>query len=464
MPPSMSSLKAPSLVIKGEKLKPESADPSERTQISIENSRGIKNSYALMQTLGHGAFGKVSKGINTQTGSIKAIKKVKLTFNESQQFINDIEALEKEAEVGAEVGYTEALLFFANAGKKRIDAYMVSEFCQGMDLQKFIREGKYSPEEFLIVMRGMFDEMNRIHKLGIIHADFKPANFLVNEDLTVKVIDYGFAAFAAEGNKETRGTPKYSPAESFQGADISQKGDIYSVGVTALEGLGLVHEETLSINGNSILRMVPNANLEKELAKACPKLSSKQVKILANLLEGMTKQAPSKRLDPKDFEKMLAVFDKEILKIPPVPQLIGNVEKLLNDVISMLEERAAIASPKEKTAIEKTLGNKAVTPEQLKHPKTLYALRAKIVAADNQSRHDFTFARQIMGEFNSIAKRRLGGNKFTTEANSKSDAVKKLLNTILPVEPWKGLGTANAVGKARKEIEKQYQQNFRSFK
>ncbi|WP_279629000.1 protein kinase domain-containing protein [Legionella anisa] len=101
-----------------------------------------------------------------------------------------------------------------------------------------MQDGNYTPEEFLIIMRGMFGEMRRIHKLGIIHADFKPANFIVNDDLTVKIVDYGFATFQDEENPEPQGTPRYSPAELFSGASITQKGDIYSTGITAAEGLG----------------------------------------------------------------------------------------------------------------------------------------------------------------------------------------------------------------------------------
>ncbi|MGQ3890164.1 serine/threonine-protein kinase [Legionella sp. CNM-1927-20] len=459
-----SSHKTTPVISKGEKLARDKADPTSNTQISIENSEGIKNSYELMQTLGRGAFGKVSKAINAQTGTVRAVKKVKLEISGSDEFIQNIEALEKEARVGAHAdNFTQALLFFPNIKKKRIDAYMVSEFCPGMDLQELIRAGKYSPEEFLIIMRGMLGEMRRIHKLGIIHADFKPANFIVNEDLTVKIVDYGFATFQDDENKEARGTPRYSAAELFSGADISQKGDIYSVGITAAEGLGQVHEDTLALNGKEIRRLVPNGNMEKDLAKACPKLSSKQVKILADLLQRMTKQTPSRRLSPEEFDEILAIYDQEILKIPSVSQVVKNVDTLLKDMISMLERRALKASPIEKQAIQETLGETTFTPEQLKHPKTLYALREKIATASEEKRHDFTFARQIMGEFNHITKQRLSGNKFTSENTSK-DSLKKLVNKILPVKPWYKLSVASSVAAAREEVEKQCQHNFCSLK
>ncbi|HHT0594191.1 TPA: serine/threonine-protein kinase [Legionella anisa] len=461
MPPSLEN--SP-LFVKGQKIARDKSVLDSHTEISIENSEGVQNSYELMQTLGRGAFGKVSKAINSRTGSIRAIKKIKLEFKDSDQFIQDIEALEKEAKVGAHASFTQALLFFPNIEKNRFDAYMVSEFCQGKDLKQFIHEGNYTPEEFLIIMRGMFGEMHRIHKLGIIHADFKPANFIVNDDLTVKIVDYGFATFQDEENPEPQGTPRYSPAELFTGASITQKGDIYSTGITAAEGLGQVHEESLDLNGKKIVRLVANGNMEKDLAKCCPKLSSKQVKILADILQKMTKQSPSKRLSPEEFDEILSIYDKEILKIPPVCEVVKNVDTLLKNVISMLESRALKASPQEKQAIEQTLGETIFTSEQLKHPKTLYALREKIARASQEERKDFTFARQIMGEFNYITKQRLSGNKFTSEHTSKLDSFKRKINQILPVEPWSKLSVAGSVAAVREEVEKQYQHNFSSLK
>ncbi|KTC87184.1 protein kinase domain-containing protein [Legionella brunensis] len=464
----MPSLKSPpkaTLVINaGEKISRDKLDPNSHTEITLNDPSGKKSSYSIMGTLGRGAFGKVSKAINSETGTVKAIKKVKLAFKSSEQLIEDIEALEKEAQVGACADFTKALLFFPKAAEEKnyIAAYMVSEFCPGIDLQKFIQEGKYAPEEFLIIMRGMFGEMNRLHKLGIIHADFKPANFIVNEDLTVKIVDYGFATFQDDENKEARGTPRYSPGELFTGADVTQKGDIYSTGITAAEGLRQVHEEPITVNSKEITRLVPNSNMEKDLAKACPKLSSKQVKILADLLQRMTKQSPDKRLSPEDFDGILATYDREILKIPPVSQIVRNVSTLLDDVIFMLERRILKASPIEKQAIKDTLGELVFTPEQLKHPKTLYALREKIASATAENCDDFTFARQIMGEFRHITKQRLSGNKFTTECTSKFDSLKKLVNQILPVEPWNKLSVARSVAAAREEVEKQYQHNFRN--
>ncbi|WP_256597227.1 protein kinase domain-containing protein [Legionella hackeliae] len=418
-----------------------------------------------MRTLGKGAWGKVVKAKNAQTGTIKAIKIQKIDNSpDSKELVADIK---REASVGAQAEFTRKLVFTEssdNPGEQK--AYMVNEFFAGKDLSKVIEKGKYTTQEFLIIMRGMFQEMYRLQSLGIIHGDIKPANFIVGKDLTVRAVDYGFSALEGADDLVSRGTPLYSPLELFVGAPVSQVADIYSVGIAALEGLGQVKREKLNIaeHESNIIRLMPNADLEKNLAKNRPDLSAKQVKFLVEIIKKMTKQSPTQRLKPYEFKKMLDTYDKEILKIPPVPQVVKNVSKLVDDVIKMLEDRTTEAKPEEKKALRRSLGKKDIdfTAEQLKKPKCLYALKAKIAQASDKDREDFNFARQIMGDLRHITKHRLNGNKFTSNARvAVGDFFGRLVNRVLPIDPWTNLSVSGSVAAVRDEVEKRMQNNFR---
>nr|HAT8712728.1 protein kinase [Legionella jordanis] len=441
------------------------AKHSSKTTISFQDQQELK-SYEVLHKLGKGAWGKVVKAKNVKTGTLKAIKIQKIDTKASDS--KEIEAsIKKEAKVGAHAGYTKAL-FFADSKKNpdRKKAYMVNEFYPGKDLKKLIQKKKYSSQEFLIIMRGIFSEMQRLHKLGIIHGDIKPANFIINKDLTVRAVDYGFASLDGDNAEESCGTPLYSAIELFTGVATNPVSDIYSVGITVAEGLNQVKREQLIVDNQEtqIVRLRPNENLEKSLAQSCPQLSSKQVKILTEMIQKMTKQSPSQRLKPAQFAQMLATYDKEILQIPAVPQIIKNVAQLIDDIILMLEDRAQKAGPAEQKAIMKSLGSAQMScdPKELKSPKNLYALKDKIAQASKEDCENFNFAREIMGDLRHIAKHRLSGNKFTASTATKvGDAFKKLVNRILPIEPWSNLSVSGSVAAARELVEERVQSNFK---
>jgi CheY-like chemotaxis protein/tRNA A-37 threonylcarbamoyl transferase component Bud32 len=79
--------------------------------------------------------------------------------------------------------------------------------------------------------------MGYMHQRNIVHRDLKPANVVQKSDGTVKVLDFGLAAFADEKRLTQEGTffgsPGYAAPESIRGAlDLTPALDIYSLGAT----------------------------------------------------------------------------------------------------------------------------------------------------------------------------------------------------------------------------------------
>ncbi len=60
---------------------------------------------------------------------------------------------------------------------------------------------------------------NYMHKLGIVHRDLKSHNILIDDNLNVKICDFGLARFKADlckGTMQHSGTPAYMAPELFQ--------------------------------------------------------------------------------------------------------------------------------------------------------------------------------------------------------------------------------------------------------
>ena len=76
------------------------------------------------------------------------------------------------------------------------------------------------------------------HQKGIIHRDIKPANIRIQDDNTVKIMDFGIARMGA--SQLTRsgyiiGTLQYMSPEQISGEALDPRTDLFSTGVIAYE-------------------------------------------------------------------------------------------------------------------------------------------------------------------------------------------------------------------------------------
>jgi HEAT repeat protein/tRNA A-37 threonylcarbamoyl transferase component Bud32 len=79
------------------------------------------------------------------------------------------------------------------------------------------------------------------HLAGIVHRDLKPANVLIDNDLLLKIVDFGVAAAQTQGDTQLTktgyviGSPKYMAPEQILGKKVDERADIYSLGVIMYE-------------------------------------------------------------------------------------------------------------------------------------------------------------------------------------------------------------------------------------
>ena len=77
----------------------------------------------------------------------------------------------------------------------------------------------------------ILEPIREIHKKGIIHRDIKPSNIIIDENLEIKIIDFGSSINREEKNGEyIKVTEGYSPLEMYSiSTDIDERTDIYSL-------------------------------------------------------------------------------------------------------------------------------------------------------------------------------------------------------------------------------------------
>jgi len=93
---------------------------------------------------------------------------------------------------------------------------------------------KKKEKVYKIILTQIFSAFDYLHKNHIAHLDIKMDNILINENLDIKIIDFGFASFDPKNslNKFFGGTPNYmSPEIILKRPYISILSDIWSLGI-----------------------------------------------------------------------------------------------------------------------------------------------------------------------------------------------------------------------------------------
>lgn len=121
--------------------------------------------------------------------------------------------------------------------------YYLMEYIPGIGLDKWMAKNPQpKPKVAIEIVKKIALALEALHANDTIHQDLKPANILVDEDLNVKVIDFGsvFVAGVAEifvplEHQGALGTASYSDPHYLMGKNSGVQGDIYALAAITYE-------------------------------------------------------------------------------------------------------------------------------------------------------------------------------------------------------------------------------------
>ncbi|MDP2038810.1 MAG: serine/threonine-protein kinase [Ignavibacteria bacterium] len=117
--------------------------------------------------------------------------------------------------------------------------YISFEYIEGVSLRNLLKQQQLTFEEKNHLMAQLLKGLYYAHQCQIIHRDIKPENIFVDNNLNLKIGDFGLA-LSAEDNFVTNpysivGTPSYMSPEQVRGTKLNAQSDLFSAGVVLYE-------------------------------------------------------------------------------------------------------------------------------------------------------------------------------------------------------------------------------------
>lgn len=221
-------------------------------ELSLENCR-LDKRYDVMDRLGRGSYAEVFAARDTLASpnsphNVVVIKALNVFLQDDLDHALErtlVENFQNEAIALDRVRHPNIISRLGHGTARDLRGtvfhYLVLEYMEGGDLQRFSREHSFGLKQALKYIEQICAGLRHAHRHGIIHRDIKPQNLLLTKDReTVKIADFGVARIYQNDAPITRvGTNIYAPPEHsplvnatheiVTAASLSPASDIYSL-------------------------------------------------------------------------------------------------------------------------------------------------------------------------------------------------------------------------------------------
>ncbi|XP_041349565.1 phosphorylase b kinase gamma catalytic chain, liver/testis isoform-like isoform X2 [Gigantopelta aegis] len=178
----------------------------------------LKGHFLICEIIGVGISSTVRRCVEKKTGKEYAVKiidvsgekgedyQVEQTKKDTLREINILRMCESHENIIELHDYFESAAFI----------FLVFELCKMGELFDYLTEVvSLSEKRTRIIMRQLMEAVDFIHTKSIVHRDLKPENILLDDNMNIKVSDFGFATVLTEDEEllELCGTPGYLAPE-----------------------------------------------------------------------------------------------------------------------------------------------------------------------------------------------------------------------------------------------------------
>jgi serine/threonine protein kinase len=192
--------------------------------------------YEIRECIGRGGMGALFRALDPVLDREVAIKTMLADFSGDEA---GRARFYREARAVARLQHRNIVTLF-DFGEDDGTPYIVMEFLRGDTLGQRMKDGGRLPiDRVLDVAAQLCTGLHFAHARGVVHRDIKPPNIWLNEDGSVKLLDFGIAKFGDTAVTRVGGvvgSVSYMSPEQIAGDDdVDGRSDIFSVGIVLYE-------------------------------------------------------------------------------------------------------------------------------------------------------------------------------------------------------------------------------------
>uniref|UniRef100_A0A3B4AK78 non-specific serine/threonine protein kinase n=1 Tax=Periophthalmus magnuspinnatus TaxID=409849 RepID=A0A3B4AK78_9GOBI len=238
------------------------ADKKKKQYENVRRDENPEETWEIIGELGDGAFGKVFKAQNKQTGILAAAKVIDTKSEE------ELEDYMVEIDILASCDH-DNIVKLLDAFYYESKLWILIEFCAGgaVDAVMLELERPLTEPQIRVVCKQTLEALVYLHENKIIHRDLKAGNILFTMDGQVKLADFGVSAKntkTLQRRDSFIGTPYWMApevvmCETSKDRPYDYKADIWSLGVTLIE-LAQVEPPNHEMNPMRVLLKIAKAD------------------------------------------------------------------------------------------------------------------------------------------------------------------------------------------------------------
>ena len=193
----------------------------------------IAGRYRIFGLIGEGGMGEVYRADDTKLGQDVALKFLPGAVERE----GGLDRFLSEVRLARQIAHPNVCRVY-DVGEADGRHFLSMEFVDGEDLASLLRRiGRLPKEKAIEIGRQLASGLAAAHAQGILHRDLKPANVMIDGRGRVRITDFGLAMLAGDvdGREVLSGTPAYMAPEQLAGREVTERSDLYALGLVLYE-------------------------------------------------------------------------------------------------------------------------------------------------------------------------------------------------------------------------------------